>query len=133
MSSAALDVALAYHRAWAGGDLDAALEYIAVDVVCEAPPGRLEGVDAYRAFMEPYVSQLLGVTLLGAFGDDSTAVVMYDSATRLVAQAPGAECVTVVDGRIAHSWFVFDRLPFQAARAAQAAVVGSGDAEAPAS
>jgi hypothetical protein len=76
------------------------------------------------------VSQLLGVTLLAAFGDDEKAVVMYDSATRLVAQAPGAECVTVVDGKIAHSWFVFDRAPFQAARAA---VVGSADAEAPAS
>lgn len=129
MTGAALDVALAYHRAWAGGDLDAALSYIADDVVCEAPSGRIRGVDGYRAFLEPYLSQLLSVTLLAAFGDDETAVVMYDSATRLVARAPGAECVTVAEGRIVHSWFVFDRAPFQAARA----VVGSGDAEAPAS
>jgi hypothetical protein len=133
MSHLALDVALAYHRAWAGGDLDAALRFVADDVVCEAPAGRLEGIDAYRAFMSPYVAQLVGVTLLAAFGDDETAVVMYDSATLLVPQAPGAECVTVTDGKIAHSWFVFDRAPFQAARSAQAAVVGSGDAEGPSS
>lgn len=130
MSSTALDVALAYHRAWSAADLDGALAFIADDVVCEAPPGRLSGIDAYRAFMEPYVAQLLGVTLLAAFGDDETAVVMYDSRTRLVAQAPGAECVAVADGKIVHSWFVFDRAPFQAARAA---VIGSGDAQAPAS
>lgn len=130
MTTAALDVALAYHHAWAGGDLDAALRYIADDVVCEAPPGRLSGVDAYRAFMEPYVSQLVSATLIAAFGDDDTALVMYDSVTQLVAQAPGAECVRVDSGRIVHSWFVFDRAPFMAARSA---VVGSGDAEGTAS
>jgi hypothetical protein len=129
MTRAALDVALAYHHAWAGGDLDAALRYIADDVVCEAPPGRLEGVDAYRAFLEPYVTELVSASLIAAFGDDETALVMYDSATRLVAQAPGAECVRVAGGRIVHSWFVFDRAPFMAARAG---VVGSRDAEAPA-
>ena len=126
MTRAALDVALAYHHAWAGGDLDAALRHIADDVVCEAPPGRLEGIDAYRAFMEPYVEQLIGATLIAAFGDDETALVMYDSATQLVAQAPGAECVRVAGGLIVHSWFVFDRAPFMAARAA---VVGSDDAQ----
>jgi hypothetical protein len=54
--------------------------------------------------------------LIAAFGDDDTAVVVYDTATVPVASAPGAECVTVVDGKIARSRFVFDRLPFQQAR-----------------
>ncbi|PZF79092.1 nuclear transport factor 2 family protein [Jiangella anatolica] len=130
MTGAALDVALAYHRAWAGGDLDGALRYIADDIVCEAPPGLLSGADAYRAFLEPYVSQLVSATLIAAFGDDSTALVMYDSVTQLVAKAPGAECVRVEDGRIVHSWFIFDRAPFMAARAA---MVGSGDAQGTAS
>jgi hypothetical protein len=45
---------------------------------------------------------------------------MYDCATIPVPDAPGAECVTVVDGRITRSRFLFDRLPFeQARRAAQ--------------
>ncbi len=43
---------------------------------------------------------------------------MYDTETAPVKSAPGAECVTVRDGKISHSWFVFDRAPFQAARAA---------------
>ncbi|RIQ23913.1 nuclear transport factor 2 family protein [Jiangella rhizosphaerae] len=130
MTGAALDVALAYHHAWAGGDLDAALRYIADDVLCEAPPGLLEGVNAYRAFLEPYVSQLVSASLIAAFGDDEMALVMYDSVTQLVARAPGAECVRVAGGRIVRSWFVFDRAPFMAARAA---MVGSDDAEGSAS
>jgi hypothetical protein len=35
-----------------------------------------------------------------------------------VPSGPAAECVTVRDGRIAYSRFIFDRLPFQQARAA---------------
>jgi hypothetical protein len=51
---------------------------------------------------------------------DATAVVMYDTETIPVKSAPGAECVTVENGRITQSRFVFDRAPFQAARAAAA-------------
>jgi hypothetical protein len=42
--------------------------------------------------------------------------VMYDTQTVPVESAPGAEYVTVRDGKIIHSWFVFDRAPFEAAR-----------------
>ena len=34
------------------------------------------------------------------------------------ATTPGAECVTVTDGKITYSRFVFDRLPFDVARKA---------------
>jgi ketosteroid isomerase-like protein len=43
---------------------------------------------------------------------------MYDTRTRPVENAPGAECVTVRDGKIVRSRFLFDRAPFEAARAA---------------
>lgn len=115
----ALQVALAYHHAWTGKDLDEAMRHVAADIVCEAPAGRIEGADAYRAFMAPFVQSLVSSRLIAAFGDDETAVVMYDTETSLVARAPGAECVRVVNGLIGHSWFVFDRAPFQAARARQ--------------
>src|SRR5438477_6548804 len=49
--SPALQVALAYYDAWTSKDLERAMSYISSDIVCEAPPGRLEGTDAYRAFM----------------------------------------------------------------------------------
>ena len=112
----ALDVALAYFHAWTGHDLDKAMEYVADGVVCDAPAGRLEGADAYRGFMAPFIQMLTGSELLAAFGDDEQAVVVYDTETVLVKSAPAAECITVRDGKIAYSRFIFDRAPFDAAR-----------------
>ena len=112
----ALDIALAYHRAWTGKDLDAAMAYIAGDIVCEAPAGRIDGAAAYRAFLEPFALSLTGSSLIAAFGDETKALLMYDTSSALVASAPGAECVTVAGGRIVHSRFLFDRLPFHLAR-----------------
>ena len=36
----ALQVALAYHRAWAGHDFEQAMTYIDPGIVCDAPAGR---------------------------------------------------------------------------------------------
>jgi ketosteroid isomerase-like protein len=115
-TSPALRTALAYHQAWTGHDIDRAMTFIADDIVCDAPAGRLAGAAAYRAFMGPFVQILKGATLIAAFGDEQTAVVMYDTETVPVASAPAAECVTVADGKITYSRFIFDRAPFDAAR-----------------
>lgn len=80
--------------------------------------GILEGAEAYRSFMGPFVQVLTGATMIVAFGDDDTALVMYDTETVPVKSAPGAECVTVKNGKITYSRFVFDRAPFEAARQA---------------
>ena len=117
-TSPALQAALAYYDAWTAKDLDKAMTYIADDIVCDAPPGRIDGADAYRAFMAPFVQMLISSKMIAAFGDDRTALVMYDTETVPVKSAPAAECVTVVDGKISRSQFVFDRAPFDAARAA---------------
>jgi ketosteroid isomerase-like protein len=119
-TSPALEVALAYYHAWTGHDLDKAMSYIADDMVCDAPAGRLEGATAYRNFMGPFVQILTGSELVAAFGDDVKAVVVYDTETVPVRSAPGAECVTVKDGKIIRSLFIFDRAPFDAVRKAQA-------------
>jgi ketosteroid isomerase-like protein len=116
--SEALRVALDYFTAWTGGDMEKAMRYVADDVVCDAPAGRIEGAAAYRGFMTPFAGMLVRARLLSAFGDDATATVVYDTETTLVPSAPAAEWVTVRDGRIAYSRFIFDRLPFQAARSA---------------
>jgi ketosteroid isomerase-like protein len=116
-NSPALDVALAYHRAWTGGDLDTAMTFVADDVVCDAPAGRIDGAAAYREFMAPFVAMLKSTDLIGAFGAGDRAVIVYDTASTLVPSGPAAECVTVRNGRIAHSRFIFDRLPFAQARA----------------
>jgi len=113
----ALDVALAYHEAWTSKDFERAMSYVAEDIVCDAPAGRIEGAEAYRAFMGPFVQILKRAELIAAFGDDATAVVVYDTDTVPVDGAPAAECVTVADGQIVYSRFIFDRAPFEAARA----------------
>lgn len=113
---AALNTALAYHRAWTSGDFDRAMTCIADDIVCRGPAGTLEGADAFRGFMGPFAGMLVSSELIAAFGDDQTALVMYDTTTKLVADAPGSEYVTVADGKITRMLIVFDRLPFEEAR-----------------
>ncbi len=70
--------------------------------------------------MGPFARILTSSSLLAAFGDERTAVVMYDADTVPVKDAPGAECLTVTDGKITHMRIVFDRAPFDAARRREA-------------
>ncbi|MFF4214137.1 nuclear transport factor 2 family protein [Streptomyces sp. NPDC001796] len=121
MSSPALEIALAHHRAWTRKDLDLAMSYIADDVVCDAPAGRLNGIQAYREFMTPLVERfLIRAEMIASFGDDSTALLMYNTETVPAKSAPAAECVTVRDGKIVYNRFVFDRTPFDEFRRQQA-------------
>jgi hypothetical protein len=112
----ALTVALKYHDAWTTGRFEEAMGYVADDIVCHAPAGRITGAAGYRAFLEPFTRILRGARMIAAFGDDTTALLMYETETVPVPSAPGAECVTVQDGKITHSHFLFDRAPFDAAR-----------------
>ena len=41
-------IALAYHRAWTSRDMDAAMDFVTEDVVCDGPAGRLTGAAALR-------------------------------------------------------------------------------------
>lgn len=115
---AALRTALDYYRAWTSHDFDQAMTYVAEDIVCDAPAGRLEGADAFRGFMGPFTKILTRAELIAAFGDDTTALLMYDTDTVPVPNAPGAEFHTVTDGRITYLRIIFDRAPFDAARRA---------------
>ncbi|GAA3547452.1 nuclear transport factor 2 family protein [Kribbella ginsengisoli] len=114
-----LDTVLAYYNAWTGHDFDQAMTYLADDLVCHAPAGRIEGAEAFRAFMEPFSQILLKAELLASYGDDTTVLLMYGTTTRPVADAPGAELHTVRAGKIVDLRIIFDRLPFEQARAAQ--------------
>lgn len=118
--SAALQTALAYHRAWTSHDFEQAMTYIGEDIVCQAPAGRLDGAEAFRSFMGPFAQIVTSSKLIAAFGDDTMAVLMYDTDTVPVKDAPGAECLTVSDGKISHMRIIFDRAPFDAARRAAA-------------
>lgn len=111
-----LQVARAYYDAWTSKDVDKAMSFLADDIVCDAPAGRIEGIAAYRQFLGPFTQIVLGHDLLAAFGDDRQAVLVYDTRTVPVPSAPGAECLTVVNGKITYNRFIFDRLPFDQAR-----------------
>jgi hypothetical protein len=109
---AALAAALAYHEAWTSHDLDRAMTYVADDITCEAPGGRITGAPQYRDFLGGFMTQLTGVQTVAAFGDDTTAVLFYYPHTAQVSDAPAAECFTVAEGKITRSVLVFDRPSF---------------------
>jgi SnoaL-like domain len=96
--------------------MDTAMTYVAEDVVCDAPAGRLTGVAALRGFMGPFADTLTSSQLLAAYGDEGSAVVLYDTSNPAVTSAPAAELYQVRDGHIAAIRIVFDRLPFALAR-----------------
>ncbi len=111
--SAALRVALAYHRAWTSGDVDAAMAYVTDDgFVCRAPGGDLTGKEAFRDYLQGFVQVNTGLTDIGAFGDDEHALLFYCPHTATTTTAPAAEHFTIRDGRIVETTLVFDRLSF---------------------
>jgi hypothetical protein len=116
----ALATALAYHRAWTAGDFEKAMTYVAEDIVCQGPAGRLDGAPAFRGFMGPFAGSLTRSELIAAFGDETTALLMYDTDTVMVTGAPAAEWVEVSGGKITRMRIIFDRLPFEQARRAAA-------------
>lgn len=120
-TSKALETALRYFRSWTARDFDRAMTFLAPGLVCHAPSGRINGAEAFRGFMEPFSKILVRAELVAAFGDDRTALLMYDTQTVPVPDAPGAECLTVEDGLITEIRIIFDRVPFAAARQAGAA------------
>ena len=108
----ALDTVLAYHRAWTSGDVTAALEYVADNIVCQAPGAELIGKDAYGAFLGGFAPTLTGLTDLAAFGDDDHVVLFYYPHIGQITTVPAAEHFTLRDGKIAENILVFDRLSY---------------------
>ena len=119
--ASALNVALEFHRAWAGGAVDKALELVAQDIVCDAPSGRLAGIDAYRPFLSNFQPLVTGYDLIATLGDDETAVLVYDLHTAPVKSAVTCECLTVRDGKITQIRLIFDPTPFATAPAPRSA------------
>ncbi|MFJ4172416.1 nuclear transport factor 2 family protein [Paenarthrobacter sp. NPDC089714] len=114
--TAAVGIAMAYHRAWTTGDLETATTYLAGDAVCHTPAGKLTGSTAIGAFMAPFAATLTGSRLLAAHGNAIEAMLMYDTSSSAVASAPGAELYRVQSGLITEIHILFDRLPFALAR-----------------
>ncbi|MDX3660130.1 nuclear transport factor 2 family protein [Streptomyces sp. ID05-26A] len=118
-TGAAASIARTYVQAWTSGDAEKALSLVADDVVCEAPSGRIEGIDGYRRFLAPFVGRMLRGEVLDVLGHDTRAVTVYSVDLPFVRNLHGAEHLTVTDGKISHVISVFDMSPILAARAAQ--------------
>jgi hypothetical protein len=120
-NATAREIADAYVRAWIGGDVEKALSYIADDVVCRTPGGEIDGLDAYRRFLTPFATALLGGEVIDVLGDDRHATAVYVVRTPFAERFDGMEYLTVENGKITRSISVFDRLPAVQARAQSAA------------
>ena len=119
--SAALEVALAWYHARNNHDIDKDMSTVAGGIVVDGPGVHLEGSRAFRDFEESFLPMITGATLTAAFGDDQTALLMYDIATVPVPSNYAAACATVTGGKIATLRIVFDQTPFTALQAGPAA------------
>jgi hypothetical protein len=119
--SAALEVALAWYHARNNHDIDKDISCAADDIVVDAPGVHLEGRAAFRDFEESFLPMITGATLAAAFGDERTALLMYDIATVPVPSNYAAAYATVAAGKITALRIVFDQTPFAALQGGPAA------------
>ncbi|MDL5159820.1 nuclear transport factor 2 family protein [Actinomycetospora termitidis] len=107
----ATEIATSYFTAWSSGDTDTAASYLVDDVVISAPSGEFHGHDGFHRFMDRFVTMLTGVSGFTAYGDDSTAVLWYETHLTPVPTLPAGERITVDGDRITRIDITFDRLP----------------------
>jgi ketosteroid isomerase-like protein len=110
-TGSAQQIADEYVRAWIAGDVEKALSLVADDVVCQAPTGLVEGLAAYRQFLEPFATALLGGKVINVLGDDTHAAAVYSLETPFAKDFRGMEYLTVRNGKITNAITVFDRAP----------------------
>lgn len=102
----------AYHRAWTGGDVEAAMAFVADDVACRAPGVDLHGKSEYEQFIGGFAPRLTGLVDIASFADGNRVALFYCPQTAVADAAPVAECFTVEGGKIVDSVLIFDRLSF---------------------
>ena len=108
-------IAEGYAQAWTSGDVDKAMTYLADDIVCDAPAGRVEGVAACRPFTQEFVDVLTSATITKVLADDTSAAIVYSFDTPWVKGFRCMEYMTIAEGKINHITTVFDRLPLSQA------------------
>jgi SnoaL-like domain len=113
-------IAEGYAKALTSGDVAAMARFLARDVVCDAPGGRIEGAEAYGQFTQRFVGLVDSATITKILADETSAAIVYSFDTPWMKDFRAADYVTVEDGTIRHITSIFDRLPAaEAARGAQ--------------
>lgn len=84
------------------------------DVVNESPFGTTKGGDALHKGESGFAKMLKGATLISAFGDTKTALLMYYTHTQPLENILSAKHFTVENGKITGLKAVFDKSVFAA-------------------
>ncbi len=113
-ASPALKIAMAYHEAWKNHDHASAMKVVADDVVSETPFGLIEGGAALHKSETEFAGMLKGATMVAAFGDDKTALLMYYTDTHPAPHVLSAKYFTVENGKITAIKALFDKSVFGA-------------------
>jgi len=124
-SNTAAAIGAAYFAAWSAGNVDKATEYLTGEVEIIAPNGRFAGHSGYHEFMDGFVRMLTGVTEFTIFGDETTALIWYDTHLQPVPSLVAGERITLSAGKIARIEIVFDQMPLAQAFGGKAPAHGT--------
>jgi ketosteroid isomerase-like protein len=128
MSHAAVEVAVAFIRAFEAKDREAMTDLLAEDVVFESPRATVTGAAAVAEVMGGFAQAVGGVDVIAAYGDDERAVVMYGMKTGPFGTVRAADTFVVRDGKIVSDRLVFDTYElrrFEEAQAPKGPALGS--------
>ncbi len=104
-----VEVVDAYHRAWTGGDVDAALRHLADDVVLHAPDPGVRTREDWHGYLSGFVPMLTAAPELTRMIDGDRVALWYFPQTATATTVLAAELFTVTDGRITEIRLSFDR------------------------
>ncbi|WP_410876052.1 nuclear transport factor 2 family protein [Nocardia sp. A7] len=110
-SPVAVQTALHYFTALTAGNLSKAMHYVADEVVCDTQGKRVHGSRAYRQFISQCLPAIRGATLVASFGNDTTAVLIYDLTSPPRLRCRGADRLVVDKDRIVNIVTVVDKVP----------------------
>ncbi len=109
----ALDIVLAYQDAWVGRDFQTAAGYVADDVVFVSPGQHITSSTEFMAMLSAFAQRIeTRWEKIAAFGDETTALLMYNLFTLDGTAIPCADCFIVRDGQIHNEQLIFDSRPF---------------------
>ena len=94
-------LARAFTEAWTHHDMETAASYVGEDATFDSPRFHLVGKRAYLDALAAFARTITAATVLAAFGDESQALIMYETT---IGQAPALtniELLTFRDGKIA--------------------------------
>ena len=111
----ALTVALAYHRAWTGGDFDEASRYLAEGLETDVPINTYRSKAEWLQAVQGTGQATSSVRLLAEFGTRDEALLLYDMRLDPIGDLRVAEHFVVADGRIVKIRHVHDTAALRAA------------------